>query len=103
MSGVVRRPPFSLAGKVAIVTGAGTAGEGWGNGKATAVLLARQGAAHFTPTSGSWLNAVENFFSVLTRQGCSTLLGRLYWVRPATHSRRSEMANPRGISEPENI
>jgi transposase len=23
---------------------------------------------HFTPTSGSWLNAVENFFSVLTRQ-----------------------------------
>jgi transposase len=23
---------------------------------------------HFTPTSGSWLNAVENFFSTLTRQ-----------------------------------
>jgi len=23
---------------------------------------------HFTPTSGSWLNAVENFFSVITRQ-----------------------------------
>ena len=23
---------------------------------------------HFTPTSGSWLNAVETFFSVLTRQ-----------------------------------
>ena len=23
---------------------------------------------HFTPTSGSWINAVENFFSVLTRQ-----------------------------------
>jgi transposase len=23
---------------------------------------------HFTPTSGSWLNAVENFFSVLTRK-----------------------------------
>jgi transposase len=23
---------------------------------------------HFTPTSGSWLNAVENFFSVLSRQ-----------------------------------
>ena len=22
---------------------------------------------HFTPTSGSWLNAVENFFSALTR------------------------------------
>ena len=24
---------------------------------------------HFTPTSGSWLNAVETFFSALTRQG----------------------------------
>jgi transposase len=23
---------------------------------------------HFTPTSGSWLNAVENFFSTLTRR-----------------------------------
>src|SRR3984957_6091124 len=23
---------------------------------------------HFTPTSGSWLNAVESFFSVLTRR-----------------------------------
>jgi hypothetical protein len=23
---------------------------------------------HFTPTSASWLNAVENFFSVLTRR-----------------------------------
>ena len=23
---------------------------------------------HFTPTSGSWLNAVENFFSKLTKQ-----------------------------------
>ena len=23
---------------------------------------------HFTPTSGSWLNAVENFFSALTRR-----------------------------------
>lgn len=34
-----------LDGKVAIVTGAGSVGPGWGNGKATAVLLARQGAA----------------------------------------------------------
>ncbi len=34
-----------LDGKVALVTGCGTAGEGWGNGKAIAVLLARQGAA----------------------------------------------------------
>jgi NAD(P)-dependent dehydrogenase (short-subunit alcohol dehydrogenase family) len=33
-----------LEGKVAIVTGAGSSGPGWGNGKATAVLFAREGA-----------------------------------------------------------
>jgi len=33
-----------LKGKVAIVTGAGSIGPGWGNGKATAVLFARNGA-----------------------------------------------------------
>jgi NAD(P)-dependent dehydrogenase (short-subunit alcohol dehydrogenase family) len=33
-----------LQNKVAIVTGAGSSGSGWGNGKATAVLFAREGA-----------------------------------------------------------
>ena len=33
-----------LKGKVAIVTGAGSSGPGWGNGKATAVTFAREGA-----------------------------------------------------------
>ena len=33
-----------LAGKVAIVTGAGSVGPGWGNGKAVAALFAREGA-----------------------------------------------------------
>lgn len=36
-----------LSGKVAFVAGAGSDGEGWGNGRATAVLLARQGARVF--------------------------------------------------------
>ncbi len=36
---------LDLTGKVAFVTGAGSVGEGWGNGKATAVLMARQGAS----------------------------------------------------------
>ena len=36
---------LDFTGKVALVTGAGSVGEGWGNGKATAVLLARQGAS----------------------------------------------------------
>ena len=36
---------FRLDGKVAIVTGVGSVGSGWGNGRATATLLARAGAA----------------------------------------------------------
>jgi NAD(P)-dependent dehydrogenase (short-subunit alcohol dehydrogenase family) len=34
-----------LAGKVAIIGGAGSIGPGWGNGKASATLMARAGAA----------------------------------------------------------
>ena len=36
-----------LAGKVALVTGAGAVGPGWGNGKATAVVYGREGAKVF--------------------------------------------------------
>lgn len=36
-----------LAGKTAMVVGAGSSGPGWGNGKATAVLFAREGARVF--------------------------------------------------------
>ncbi|MBV8697046.1 MAG: SDR family NAD(P)-dependent oxidoreductase, partial [Bradyrhizobium sp.] len=36
-----------LEGKVAVVVGAGSIGPGWGNGKATAVTFARQGAEVF--------------------------------------------------------
>jgi NAD(P)-dependent dehydrogenase (short-subunit alcohol dehydrogenase family) len=35
---------LDLKGKIAIVTGAGSIGAGWGNGKAISVLFARQGA-----------------------------------------------------------
>lgn len=38
---------FRLDHKVALVTGCGTRGDGWGNGKAIATLLARQGATVF--------------------------------------------------------
>lgn len=38
-------PSGRLEGKVAIVTGAGSTGSGWGNGKATSVLYAREGAS----------------------------------------------------------
>ena len=36
-----------LAGKTALVIGAGSVGEGWGNGRASAVLFAREGAEVF--------------------------------------------------------
>src|SRR6476620_3873640 len=39
--------PGRLQNKVALVTGAGCIGPGWGNGKATAVLFAREGAKVF--------------------------------------------------------
>ena len=40
---MTQRPP-RLEGKVAIITGAGSSGEGIGNGKAAAILMAREGA-----------------------------------------------------------
>ena len=39
-----RKIMLNLNGKTAIVTGCGSQGEGWGNGRAIATLLARQGA-----------------------------------------------------------
>ncbi len=41
-----------LEGKVAIVTGAGSRGPGIGNGKATAILFAREGAQVVLPVDG---------------------------------------------------
>jgi NAD(P)-dependent dehydrogenase (short-subunit alcohol dehydrogenase family) len=39
--------PGRLAGKIAIITGAGCVGPGWGNGRAAAVLFAQEGAKVF--------------------------------------------------------
>ncbi len=44
---VVAAPMARLSDKVAIVGGAGSIAEGWSNGKATAVLFAREGARVF--------------------------------------------------------
>ncbi len=56
-----------LADKVALVTGAGSIGPGWGNGKATAALFAREGAAVF----GADINAdaVEETRAIVEREG----------------------------------
>lgn len=56
-----------LDGKVAIVSGAGSAGPGWGNGKATAVLLARQGAAVFAIDVNA--EAVAETLSIIQAEG----------------------------------
>ena len=56
-----------LDGKVAIVTGAGSAGPGWGNGKATAVLLARQGAAVLAVDNRA--EAVAETLSIIQGEG----------------------------------
>ena len=43
MSETFKRPTRSLSGRVAIVSGAGAAGDGIGNGRASAILLAEAG------------------------------------------------------------
>ncbi|MGA0025285.1 MAG: SDR family NAD(P)-dependent oxidoreductase [Burkholderiales bacterium] len=58
---------LSLKGKVAFVAGAGSIGEGWGNGKATAVLLARQGAKVYGTDRN--LQAVEETRNIIAGEG----------------------------------
>jgi len=58
---------LDMTGKVAFVTGAGSDGEGWGNGKATAVLLARQGASVFGVDIDQ--TALDGTGAVMAREG----------------------------------
>jgi 3-hydroxybutyrate dehydrogenase len=58
---------FRLDGKIALVTGCGTLGEGWGNGKAIAVALARQGAHVFG--SDLSLEAAQETQRIITEEG----------------------------------
>lgn len=56
-----------LKEKVAIVTGAGSIGPGWGNGKATAVLFAREGAKVFAVDCN--LAAAKETESIIEHEG----------------------------------
>src|SRR5437762_9490260 len=47
MRGARKNMPERLKEKIALVVGAGSIGPGWGNGKATAVTFAREGAKVF--------------------------------------------------------
>ncbi len=56
-----------LKGKVAIVAGAGSIGPGWGNGKATATVFARQGASVVCADRN--LDAAEETASIIKGEG----------------------------------
>src|SRR5262249_10780392 len=62
-----KRPMDRLKGKVAMVVGAGSIGPGWGNGKATAVTFAREGASVFcVDPNGA---AAEETVGIITGDG----------------------------------
>jgi NAD(P)-dependent dehydrogenase (short-subunit alcohol dehydrogenase family) len=56
-----------LKGKVAMVVGAGSIGPGWGNGKATAVAFAREGATVFCVDRN--LAAAEETAGIIAKEG----------------------------------
>jgi len=56
-----------LKGKVALVVGAGSIGPGWGNGKATAVAFAREGARVFCADIN--LAAAEETVKIIRSEG----------------------------------
>jgi NAD(P)-dependent dehydrogenase (short-subunit alcohol dehydrogenase family) len=60
-----------VAGKVALVLGAGAIGEGWGNGKAAAVLYAREGAKVFCVDQR--LEAAEETAAIIRAEGGEAL------------------------------
>src|SRR6478735_7751938 len=56
-----------LKGKTAMVVGAGSIGPGWGNGKATAVTFAREGAQVFCVDRNA--AAAEETVKIITSEG----------------------------------
>ena len=56
-----------LKGKIAVVVGAGSIGPGWGNGKATAVTFAREGAQVFCVDRNS--AAAEETVKIIASEG----------------------------------
>ena len=58
-----------LKGKVALITGIGSAGPGWGNGKAIAALFAREGASIFG--CDLRIAAAEGTREIITSEGGS--------------------------------
>jgi len=59
--------PERLKGKIALVVGAGSIGPGWGNGKATAVAFAREGARVFCADIN--LDAARETAAMINKEG----------------------------------
>jgi NAD(P)-dependent dehydrogenase (short-subunit alcohol dehydrogenase family) len=66
--------PDRLRGKTALVVGAGSSGPGWGNGKATAVTFAREGARVFCADVN--LAAAQETAAIITDEGGEALAHR---------------------------
>src|SRR5271170_766733 len=66
-AGEAIRTPGRLAGKTALVVGAGSIGPGWGNGKAAAVTFAREGAAVFCADRNA--AAAEETAAIIAAEG----------------------------------
>jgi NAD(P)-dependent dehydrogenase (short-subunit alcohol dehydrogenase family) len=58
---------LDLAGKVVFIAGAGSVADGWGNGRATAVLMARQGASVFGTDFDE--KALDGTTEIMKREG----------------------------------
>jgi NAD(P)-dependent dehydrogenase (short-subunit alcohol dehydrogenase family) len=67
MRGARKNMPERLKGKIALVVGAGSVGPGWGNGKATAVAFAREGAKVFCADIN--LGAAEETAALIKKEG----------------------------------
>jgi len=70
-----------LAGKVAIVIGAGSIGPGWGNGKATSCLFAREGARVFCVDINE--SAARETVAIIRTEGGEALAWKADVTKPA--------------------
>ena len=62
---------LNLENKIAIVTGCGSDGNGWGNGRAIATLLSRQGAKVIgTDLNIDYANNTRNYIIKNSRLAC---------------------------------
>lgn len=70
-----------MEGKVVIVTGAGSVGDGWGNGKAAAVLYAREGAHVLAVDLNE--NAARDTQQIISDEGgiCHSVVGDVTEVK----------------------